>query len=141
MTTTARVEVLTAEVRVLQVGSRQITLSVARQLDEVPPDDIEPFSRICTGRRRPFAAVDMIEVVGAADDGALVRSMEIIERYRCSAGCPEMSRVIANGQESISLNCPDHQHSYDLSGHFWQPEPDVWRLWSDLPLIVLAGLR
>jgi hypothetical protein len=33
----ARVEVLRAEVRVLMVGSRQVTLSVARQLDAVEP--------------------------------------------------------------------------------------------------------
>jgi hypothetical protein len=31
----AKVEVLTAEVRVLMVGSRQVTLSVYSQLDEV----------------------------------------------------------------------------------------------------------
>lgn len=33
--TTAKVETLTAQVRVLMVGNRQITLSVARQLDHV----------------------------------------------------------------------------------------------------------
>ena len=43
---TATVEVLTAEVRVLQVGRRQITLSVYRQLDAIDPDDIEPFGRV-----------------------------------------------------------------------------------------------
>ena len=42
--TTATVETLTASVNVLQVGSRQITLSVARQLDEVSRDEIEPGS-------------------------------------------------------------------------------------------------
>jgi hypothetical protein len=43
---TAEVEVLTAEVRVLMVGSRQITLSVARQLDRVHLLDVEPFGRV-----------------------------------------------------------------------------------------------
>ena len=47
--TTATVETLTASVNVLQVGSRQITLSVARQLDEVSRDEIEPFGRIRLG--------------------------------------------------------------------------------------------
>lgn len=42
----ATVETLTAEVRVLMVGSRQITLSVARQLDRVGLYDLEPFGRI-----------------------------------------------------------------------------------------------
>jgi hypothetical protein len=44
--TTATVETLTAEVRVLMVGSRQVTLSVYGQLDEVGPEDIEPFGRV-----------------------------------------------------------------------------------------------
>jgi hypothetical protein len=35
--TTATVETLTAQVRVLQVGNRQITLSIYKQLDTVSP--------------------------------------------------------------------------------------------------------
>ena len=42
----ATVEVLTAEVRVLMVGSRQITLSVYAQLDKVPPHLMVPFGRV-----------------------------------------------------------------------------------------------
>ncbi|HMH59035.1 MAG TPA: hypothetical protein VK537_07625 [Galbitalea sp.] len=45
-TATATVETLTAEVRVLQVGNRQITTSVAKQLDHVGLNQIEPFGRI-----------------------------------------------------------------------------------------------
>lgn len=54
---TANVETLTAEVRVLMVGSRQVTLSVARQLDyyELLYDDevleFTPFGRVRTGRK------------------------------------------------------------------------------------------
>ena len=36
------VETLTAEVRVLQVGSKPVTLSAARQLDYVGQSDIKP---------------------------------------------------------------------------------------------------
>ena len=43
--TTATVTALTAEVRVLMVGSRQITLSVARQLDYAAFGDMEPMGR------------------------------------------------------------------------------------------------
>jgi hypothetical protein len=43
---TATVEVLTAAVRVLMVGSRQITLSVLRQLDKVAYSECEPFGRV-----------------------------------------------------------------------------------------------
>ena len=57
-TNTATVETLTAEVRVLMVGSRQITLSVARQLDSYnifdtydhfDLDQFVPFGRIRAG--------------------------------------------------------------------------------------------
>ena len=46
MTTKAEVETLTAEVKTLVVGNRQITLSVARQLDEVHYEEMEPFGRV-----------------------------------------------------------------------------------------------
>jgi len=49
-TYTATVEALSAEVRVLMVGSRQVTLSVYRQLDRVPDDEIEPFGRVRDGK-------------------------------------------------------------------------------------------
>ena len=42
----AVVKVLTAEVRTLMVGSRQVTLSVYGQLDHAPPEYIEPFGRV-----------------------------------------------------------------------------------------------
>jgi hypothetical protein len=43
---TATVVALTAEVRVLMVGSRQITMSVANQLDHADPAEVEPFGRV-----------------------------------------------------------------------------------------------
>lgn len=46
MSDTATVETLTAEVQVLMVGKRQVTLSVARQLDEVRLDELEMFGRV-----------------------------------------------------------------------------------------------
>lgn len=47
--TTATVETLTAEVRVLMVGNRQITQSVARQLDRVELDELKMFGRVRLG--------------------------------------------------------------------------------------------
>jgi len=46
---TATVETLVAEVRVLMVGSRQITLSVAKQLDVIPLSRLKPFGRVKLG--------------------------------------------------------------------------------------------
>lgn len=61
----ATVEVLTAEVRVLMVGSRQITLSVARQLDHVSGDEIEPFGRVNLDRYHPYEVIGKDKVSGA----------------------------------------------------------------------------
>lgn len=51
--TTATVETLTAEVRVLAVGNRQITLSVAKQLDFVELHDLTVFGRVKLGSSAP----------------------------------------------------------------------------------------
>ncbi len=44
--TTATVETLTAEVRVLMVGNRQVTASVAKQLDHVALSELEIMGRV-----------------------------------------------------------------------------------------------
>jgi len=68
----AHVQVLTAEVRALMVGSRQVTLSVARQLDYVGLSELEPFGRVRIG--------DEQRVIGRRlKDGALVLAQ--FERY------------------------------------------------------------
>lgn len=67
----ATVEVLTAEVRTLMVGSRQVTLSVYKQLDTVFADEITAFGRVRSGKGDPRD----IELVGVhRKTGALVRS-------------------------------------------------------------------
>lgn len=66
---TAHIETMTAEVKVLMVGNRQITLSVAKQLDRVPLEDMFPFGRIRIDRKHPR------DVIGRSNtDGALVIS-------------------------------------------------------------------
>jgi hypothetical protein len=70
--TTATVETLTAEVRVLMVGNRQVTLSVYRQLDKVDSMEIVPFGRVNDGKDSGTW------VVGKdAESGALVRAQYI----------------------------------------------------------------
>lgn len=71
---TAIVRTLAAEVHVLVVGKRQVTVGIARQLDWVEPDEIEPFGRVegrAIGRheRYPVFAVGRSRATGA-----LVRS-------------------------------------------------------------------
>jgi hypothetical protein len=72
--TTATVETLTAEVHVLQVGNRQITLCVVKQLDRVRYVELEPMGRVRSGRKEePGAGECHLEVVGRSyTDGALV---------------------------------------------------------------------
>jgi hypothetical protein len=68
----ASVEVLSAEVRVLQVGDGQITLSMYRQLDEATFEWFEPFGRVRENERNPKDGV--LQLVGRdTKTGALVR--------------------------------------------------------------------
>jgi hypothetical protein len=110
-TTTARVEVLTAEVHVLMVGSRQVTMSMYEQLDWAAgnePAYFEPFGRVrprrphCSdgwGRVSGDCPSDCVDMVGRDPaTGSLVRT------------CARLGAVVAGE-------------------------------WCDLPLIVLAGLR
>jgi hypothetical protein len=150
----ATVEVLTAEVRVLMVGSRQVTLSVARQLDIAAPDAIEPFGRVALGPE----GTKRLDVIGRGiAAGALVRSnLARPSRWRCVWPHP--------GGGSVTI-CPAHRGGGDndpIAEHFWEgcrhlhrppinkwDEGDwtvgawagIWRAWQALPLIVLAGLR
>ena len=67
--TTATVETLTAEVRTLVVGKRQVTLSVYRQLDSARLEEVEPFGRVRDDKENGR------HVVGRhRETGALVRA-------------------------------------------------------------------
>ncbi|HKO85632.1 MAG TPA: hypothetical protein VJ140_13990 [Actinomycetota bacterium] len=92
-TETATVETLTAEVRVLMVGSRQVTLSVARQLDVVHPSVLEPFGRVNlngkpAGDAQAGGWTTEVDLIGCSRiDGALVRS-RVDSRSRWAMGLP-----------------------------------------------------
>ncbi len=141
---TATVETLTAEVRILMVGLRQVTLSVARQLDEVDPCEIEPFGRIRAGSRNGFAAIDQVEVIGSAG-GQLARSIVVATRYWCGSGhIPFGGRTHHDGLEVICWPCGEEFHGTDGHKEVWvdfSHGEKLYREWQDLPLIVLAGLR
>lgn len=113
---TATVETLTAEVRVLMIGSRQVTLSVYKQLDVVPLHTMTPFGRVNPAADDSQLSGSVIRVVGADRDGNLVASW-----FSKTAG----------------------RRFYDTGG-FWANEELAEQTWDDLedlPLIVLAGLR
>tara|TARA_R110001583_G_scaffold55916_7_gene169549 strand:+ start:5409 stop:6200 length:792 start_codon:yes stop_codon:yes gene_type:complete len=72
---TATVETLTAEVRVLMVGKRQVTMSVFRQLDTVDWNESETLELFGRVRETRKDMKDLIHVIGKVKDtGVLVRS-------------------------------------------------------------------
>lgn len=110
----AKINVLTAEVRTLVVGKRQVTLSVYRQLDSVPPHQIEPFGRV---RDQPL--YNQVQVVGRSSiSGALVRA-----------------NIHQTSEEQATRRMEETGNSRYLD---W---PAIYETWSALHLIVLAGLR
>jgi len=129
------VETLTAEVRVLQAGSKPVTLSAARQLDHVDQRGIKPFGRV---RIDPNPG-RMIEVIGSAD-GTLARSSATASERTC----PGYSNQGTLYRESV---CPDHLSTSEADRteqHKWTkyyPSQEIYEAWLALPLIILAGLR
>jgi acyl-CoA hydrolase len=78
--------VLSAEVRVLQVGNGQITRSIYRQLDEATFERFEPLGRVKDDKRKPKEGV--LQLVGRdTTTGALVATT----RNRL-IGRPQMGR-------------------------------------------------
>jgi hypothetical protein len=166
----ATVEVLTAQVRTLMVGSRQVTLSVYKQLDRVQPHEITPFGRVNVG-----SVGDIVETVGMDHGGALVASRlhRVSTRY-CTPDLGEL--IVAQGMDKkwltnlqIVVDGVARRVSGKDAAFTWaSPQKwdfrDVdaqdyaeavvrtevaaataqavrWREWTQMPLIVLAGLR
>ena len=72
--TTATVEMLTATVRILQVGNRQVTLSMAKQLDRVHYTAVEPLGRVRLkgAVSDSFGEIDYLVIGPRKDTGDLV---------------------------------------------------------------------
>lgn len=112
---TATVETLTAEVRVLMVGSRQVTMSVYGQLDEVDYDEIEPFGRVAP----KDAQAGNVYVIGKRAEGADLVSSWLpctesrIRRWaaeRSSAAAYERS---AEAEDGRAERCEDDATEYE----------------------------
>lgn len=129
--TPSHVEVLTAEVRALMIGKRQVTLSVYRQLDTVEPEDCEPFGRVRDGQaassqsRSYRPALSIVHVVGRSKTtGALVRARRVEPEHPA----PWIERGLPPQPDAKKLA----EYRRELA---------AYREWADLPLIVLAGLK
>ena len=130
---TVTVETLAAEVRVLQVGNRQITLSIYKQLDTVSPWRIKPFGRAYGqapgtddaygyGMKEEAA----LELVGSDDEGNLVKAI-----VKADTDVPGIRRPAPYATDEAK-----EKYTY------WKAQwNELLPTLESLPLIVLAGLR
>jgi hypothetical protein len=156
----AEVVVLTATVRALMVGSRQVTLSVFAQLDSVDWDEIQPMGRV-----HPRNAGDGWSIGAEIATGDLVRcQLETIRDIQFNLknsgeALTRMEREYRDTANSIATH-PQHwaHETPDYLSKRWA-EVLEFRSWvqgqidhlkevqqqhvdyQKLPLIVLAGLR
>jgi hypothetical protein len=153
-TRSATVNTLTAEVRTLVVGARQVTLSVFNQLDVVHPLWVEPMGRVRP--RENGYRLSQIHVVGrAVDDGALVRSrLETRDSFEAGGGYLRGQQGKLYEPTGADPNCPACEGTGSALPNrqlnelgqvslcpSCNPRRPVVDQWMDLPLIVLAGLR
>lgn len=125
MTDTATVETLTAEVRVLMVGNRQITLSVYRQLDE-----FDPYCWPIEGNFTAFGRVNSGTKYDSFD-----RKLRPCKR---EAICEFIGRDENDGSLKRLVVLPFDMGDDGFEG---EDKPIISRWKDELPLIVLAGLR
>ena len=146
-TKSATVETLTAEVRVLMVGSRQVTMSVYNQLDQAAPRNVEAFGRVSP----KDALADHVYVVGRHRHvGSLVSASlrfswpsdeEADDFEPQTRKDPETGERIETGMLIWRrLHFPGVYQRIVLPAD-WKAERTIAEEWLDLPLIVLAGLR
>jgi hypothetical protein len=134
-TNTATVQTLTAEVRTLTVGSKQVTLSIFKQLDYVTPWRINAFGRVNAGGKYDGEPVEL-ELVGSDDDGCLVSS-HIMSRTQI---IDPVNRHILYLPGRYA-NTPKTE---SIKRRYRELEPEWTAMLSRfyaLPLIVLAGLK
>jgi hypothetical protein len=136
-----QIEVLTAEIRVLQVGSKPVALSAAKQLDSVDGDAIKPFGRV---RIDPKPAEGLIEVIGSAN-GILSRSSARTRKVECPGWASRSSSSRGYGPPQVVCGLHRDTSPENPAGHHawteYTPTKEIYEAWSALPLIVLAGLR
>lgn len=119
--TTATVSTLEARVHVLLVGNRQVTVSVFNQLDWVHSDRIKLMGRV-NGRDGTEWAIGKDK-----RDGCLVRCQQKIIRYEHLDGTRHRPDTLS------CMKCEDNGIA-----EIWEFKP---KMFNNLPLIVLAGLR
>jgi hypothetical protein len=146
---TATVETLTAEVRVLMVGSRQVTMSVYNQLDwaELTKLDGLPFGRVHPrdAERRTLYLVGRHQPTGALVRTRVINPDHIAKKYANNRYGFEPQQLPGPGAAAKELSNhvygePDFRY-HGWGDTNWPTAHEVWAQLVSLPLIVLAGLR
>lgn len=128
----ATVQTLTAEVRVLTYGTRQITKSVVAQLDAIRADAIQPFGRIRTGQKiaEPWGVPELPE-------------LELIGRHPRTGVLVKANVMSTDRPPNYFASLPSMPTKEDREQY--TELVDEWKslclAWRALPLIVLAGAR
>jgi hypothetical protein len=140
---TATIEVLTAQVRVLMVGSRQVTLSVYRQLDTI---DYEQAHMLMGRVRDPNKGEG---IIGSDKDGNLVR----VDKPERPDNPVDLQRDLRDSKRQMQI-FPEGSAEWERA----RDQTAITEVWladlpinigiyrgkmaeiRDLPLIVLAGL-
>lgn len=149
---TGTVETLTAEVRTLVIGNRQVTLSVLGQLDIVHPCAIEPLGRVrprnsdgeihTIGRIPAFISTvtgKPIGIDGPRPPGTLVRSW-LLTRAEWERG-DRKAPCWGSHSEIDPTVCMCHAEFYGYDPEATADGVARVEQWERLPLLVLAGLR
>ena len=127
MSETATVETLTAEVRTLMVGNRQVTLSVYRQLDYARPNEADLMGRVrATQFKGPTRSNGWLEDAG----------LEWVGRHKVT-GALVRGHVPDSWRSGYALG----PLGTGVDEEKTQARRAVYEYVRSLDLIVLAGLR
>lgn len=151
---TATIESLAAEVRVLMVGNRQITLSVAKQLDRIDYfgygiEAITPFGRVRTGatvtldRKLPRRPAKVIPGKHEYIPDLLNGGGMWYESYTAEPWLEVIGRSELPDNTKGSLIIFEVDSRRELTSYSDHDPDEIARIeaMANLPLIVLAGLR
>ena len=120
----AVVSVLTAEVKTLMIGSRQVTLSIWNQLDQVHPDEIIPFGRVADGPGR-----------GRKVTGLVAPATWVVGKHKDTGKL--VSSYVPRGWSARAVYLNQNRRWIDREKEL----EELDETWEKLDLIVLAGLR
>jgi hypothetical protein len=147
----AHVEVLSAEVRVLQVGSRQMTRSMYRQLEEAIPEQFQALGRVRDKKRIPkeygISKVGVLQLVGRdTKTRALVRRNAEPTDWSPREGPSEFAHYLLHTRQGRKsgpylVGSPDGRRVlWTVKSNADCPGPSGWHASKDKPDLPVVGM-